>query len=208
MQKIIAQGAEAVLKKNSFLTKERIKKGYRIDELDLKLRKRRTKLEANLLREASRVGVFAPHVLDQTDFSIEMEFVDGIRVKEALAKNNCKAIAEKIGSAIATLHSYNIIHGDLTTSNMILKHINKADERSESKQLFLIDFGLGFFSHKIEDQAVDLYLLREALESTHFDIMEETWLAVLKSYRKGYKDSDKVIKTLSSIEKRGRYRKR
>jgi Kae1-associated kinase Bud32 len=207
MDEVIAQGAEAILRKNEFLTKERIKKSYRIPELDIKLRKRRTRLEANLLREANRVGVSAPHVLDQTDFMIKMEFIAGILVKEALNKNNCNELAEKIGSAIALLHSYNIIHGDLTTSNMILKSTNKTGEHSES-QLYLIDFGLGFSSHKIEDKAVDLYLLREALESTHFDIMEETWTAVLKSYRKGYKDSDKVIKTLSAIEKRGRYRKR
>jgi len=207
MNRVIAQGAEAILKKNDFLTKERIKKGYRIPELDIKLRKRRTRLEANLLREASRVGVSTPRVLDQTDFTIKMEFVDGLRVKEALNKDNCNQLAEKIGSTIATLHNYNIIHGDLTTSNMILKHINKTDEQFVP-QLYLIDFGLGFFSHKTEDKAIDLYLLREALESTHFDIMEETWNAVLKSYRKGYKDSDKVIKTLSAIEKRGRYKKR
>ncbi len=207
MNRVIAQGAEAILKKNDFLTKERIKKSYRIPELDIKLRKKRTRSEANLLREASRIGIAAPKVLDQTDFTIKMEFIAGSRVKEALNKDNCNQIAEKIGSTIATLHNYNIIHGDLTTSNMILKSTNKTDEQFEL-QLFLIDFGLGFFSHKTEDKAIDLYLLREALESTHFDIMEETWNAVLKSYRKGYKDSDKVIKTLSAIEKRGRYKKR
>lgn len=216
MDNIIAQGAEAVLKKNKCLTKERISKGYRLPELDEKLRKSRTRKEANLIREAGRRGLNVPRVLDQSDFSIKMEFLEGERVKEALNKDTYADIASRLGSAIALMHSYNIIHGDLTTSNMILKYTNRTDERSESKQsersesrqLYFIDFGLGFFSHKAEDKAVDLYLLHEALESTHFDVLEETWAAVLKAYRENYKDAEKVIKTLSAIEKRGRYKKR
>ena len=33
--------------------------------------------------------------------------------------------------------------------------------------LFLIDFGLSSYSHKIEDKAVDLYVLKRALISLH-----------------------------------------
>ena len=85
-----------------------------------------------------------------------------------------------------------------STENMILKDSN----------LYLIDFGLGFHSQKIEDKAIDLYLLHEALESTHFNVLKKIWKVILETYKKSYKEAEKVIKTLSDIEKRGRYQKR
>lgn len=199
MSKVIAQGAEAVLsREDEVLIKERIKKGYRIKEIDEKLRKRRTRSEAKLIREAKRIGIAVPNILDESDFSIKMDFIKGERVKEILNKNNYKEIGKKIAKSIAMLHDHDIIHGDLTTSNMILKN----------NEIYFIDFGLGFHSSRVEDKAVDLYLLHQALESTHFDILEETWKIILKTYKENYREAEKVIKTLDEIEKRGRYRKR
>ena len=196
---IIAKGAEATISlKDKEIVKERIKKGYRLQQLDETLRKKRNRAEATLLREARRAGVEVPQVLEESAFSIRMEFVDGIKVKDALNENNCKELAEKIAVFVAKLHDRDIIHGDLTTSNMILK----------GDTIFFIDFGLGFFSSKIEDKATDLYLLHEALESTHFSVIEKAWKAILHAYSEGFSDADKVIKTLAKIEKRGRYRER
>lgn len=190
-------GAEAVLtKKDGFVIKERIKKGYRLSALDEKLRKSRTRKEASLLREARRAGVDTPEIVEEGGFSIKMKHIEGERVKDALSEINCPDICKKIGEAAGKLHSSNIIHGDLTTSNMIVK----------GDKLYLIDFGLGFSSSKAEDKAMDLHLLREALESTHFSIAEKAWQEILKNY--AYGEADKVIKTLSKIEKRGRYRER
>ena len=107
-------------------------------------------------------------------------------------------IAAKIGEAAAKLHGYDIIHGDLTTSNMLINE----------KGIWLIDFGLGFISKRPEDKATDLYLLHEALESTHFEVLEEAWNSILASYNERYGDSGKVIKTLAEVEKRGRYKQR
>ena len=196
---LIAKGAEAAItRENETIIKERIKNGYRLPEIDDKLRKRRTALEARLLREARRAGVNTPQVLEEGKTTLVLEFIDGQKVKDILNKENFGEICEKIGASVAKLHSYDIIHGDLTTSNMILNE----------KGLWLIGFGLGFISKRAEDKAVDLYLLHEALESTHFDILEEAWSSILASYKKRYEDSGKVIKALLDVEKRGRYKER
>ena len=195
---LIAKGAEAELsREDGVVIKERIKKSYRIQELDDKLRKRRTALEARLLREARRAGVLTPQVLEEEKTSLKMEFIDGQKVKDVLDEN-CTDICKEIGRNVALLHNYDIIHGDLTTSNMLLK----------GNKLYFIDFGLGFISKREEDKAVDLYLLHETLESTHFDIMEKAWKAVLGSYKRHYQGSDKVIKALLKVESRGRYKER
>lgn len=199
MPEKIVHGAEAIIsKEDESVVKERIRKGYRLPEIDEKLRRKRTRSEASLLRAARRAGVKVPGVLDESDFSLRLEFIEGEKVKEALSKENAQAIGKKIADAIAKLHSYDIIHGDLTTSNMIL-HDNDA---------FFIDFGLGFQSQRIEDKAVDLYVLHEALESTHHDIKDELWKTILEAYSKHFSDAKKVIKALHAIEKRGRYRER
>ena len=108
------------------------------------------------------------------------------------------SLEKKIAKTIAIMHEQDIIHGDLTKSNMILKN----------NEIYFIDFGLGFHSSRAEDKAVDMYLLHQALESTHFDILEYIWKIILETYRENYKQAEKVIKTLSAIGKRGRYRKR
>ncbi len=199
MTEKIAQGAEAVLtKENGILTKERIAKGYRIRQIDEKIRKSRTRSEANLMRAARRAGINVPAVVDESEFSLRMEYIDGNRVKGLLDNRNYTRICQGMGESIAKLHERNIIHGDLTTSNMIL----------EGNRIFLIDFGLGFQSNRIEDKATDLHLLKEALESTHFDIAEKAWNMILKVYGREYAEGEKVIKALSKIEKRGRYKER
>lgn len=196
---IIAQGAEAVLeKKGNILVKKRVKKNYRIPEIDEKLRKRRTRLEAKLLREAKRAGIPVPQVKEESEFILKMDFINGEKVKDILNPENYEDIGKKIAEEIADIHSNHIIHGDLTTSNMILK----------DNKIYMIDFGLGFHSQKIEDKAIDLYLLHEALESTHFNVLKKIWKIILETYKESYIEADKVIKTLAEIEKRGRYKER
>lgn len=195
----IARGAEAVIsKENDCVIKERIRKGYRLTELDERLRKRRTALEARLLREARSAGVRTPQVLEESKFALKMEFVEGRKVKDILSRENCGRICAEIGASVAKLHSYHIIHGDLTTSNMIFRI-------EGGIVIYFIDFGLGFISQRAEDKATDLHLLREALESTHFDVLDEAWKTFLEAYNKHYEGAAEVIKALSKVEKRGRY---
>ncbi|MBI2583638.1 MAG: Kae1-associated serine/threonine protein kinase [Candidatus Aenigmarchaeota archaeon] len=196
---IIARGAEAVLKKEGDrVIKERTRKGYRLPQLDVRLRKQRTQQELRLMNEARRAGVNVPMAREINESTLEIEFVEGKMVKNILSEKNADEIGADIGKEIAKLHANGIIHGDLTTSNMIL----------EDDIIFLIDFGLGFFSQRIEDKAVDLYLLKEVITSTHNSIEKKPWSAVINAYKSSFDESDKIIKTLHQIEKRGRYRKR
>jgi Kae1-associated kinase Bud32 len=203
---IIKQGAEAILYLENFdnqtvLVKERIPKKYRIKEIDEKLRKERTKKEVKLLTEARKFGVETPPLLDVSETKIVMQFIDGKTVKEFFYSANeedVKRIATKIGKTIGLLHSNGIIHGDLTTSNMIMK-----DEK-----IFLIDFGLGEFSKRIEDQGVDLNLFEEAIKATHFKLYPLIWENAIEAYKKEYKDANEVLMKVQEIEKRARYAQR
>ena len=202
MREIVGRGAEAILYRDGDkLVKERIKKGYRIKELDEKLRKRRTKREAKILSKARRVGVPTPLVINVEDYKIVMEFIEGKRLKEllnSLTSEERKEIAREIGILIGRLHTAGIIHGDLTTSNMILR----------GGEIYFIDFGLAFHSTSVEDRAVDLHLLHQAYQSTHFDYLEELWESTIEGYRETFKDWESVLRRLEQIRKRGRYAKR
>ncbi len=201
---IINRGAEAVLYLSEFegekaVVKERIKKGYRIPEMDVPLRRKRTKREENLLIRASRAGVNVPKVWKVEDSVIIMEYIEGPTVKDSLndlPKDRRMKIYTMIGESLANLHSANIMHGDFTTSNMILKN----------EKLYVIDFGLGKFSKRIEDQAVDLYLLYEALKAAHFKYLEEAWKNILKVYKHKYTNASMVIARFKEIGKRRRYK--
>ncbi len=196
-QNIIGRGAEAILiKENNQLVKDRIKKGYRLPSLDEKLRKQRTKKETRLLEKASELIPVPKVIKTDEKEKIEMEFIDGKKLSEHLDNlKDAEKICEQIGKNIAKLHDADIIHGDLTTSNMILK----------DNQVFFIDFGLGFTSKRIEDKAVDLHLLRQALEAKHF----QNWESLFNSVLRGYNSKDKtlVLEQLKKVEARGRYKK-
>ncbi len=198
---VIGRGAEAVLylDDSGKLVKERIKKRYRIKEIDELLRKRRTRLESRILIRAKRIGVNTPTVFKTGDYKIFMEFIDGERLKELLNKTSPRNyLAEEIGKIVGRLHSSGIIHGDLTTSNMILK----------DNKIYLIDFGLAYHSSSVENQAIDLHLLHQAYQSTHFKYLEKLWSNTIKGYKKTFDKWEPVLKRLEQIRKRGRYSKR
>ena len=119
-------------------------------------------------------------------------------MKNIINGKNYGKYCNEIGEYIAILHNNGIIHGDLTTSNMILNNKNN--------EICFIDFGLSFFSQKVEDRAVDLHLLKEALESKHYQFWEKAFKAVMQEYSKSAKDAEFTLKRLEAIEKRGRYR--
>jgi len=198
MKNVIAQGAEALLiKKNSHLLKRRVTKGYRLPELDEKIRKQRTKREARVLQKTAKL-IPVPELITvrEKEKEIDMEFIEGKRLSDHLESlSNAEWICNQIGKHIAKLHDNGIIHGDLTTSNMIF---------SDSK-LYFIDFGLSFISDRIEDKAVDLHLIKEALEAKHFENYEKFFKAVLKGY-KSSKKYKQTLERLKKVESRGRYK--
>ncbi|MEK6934264.1 MAG: KEOPS complex kinase/ATPase Bud32 [Nanoarchaeota archaeon] len=204
--KLIQIGAEAKLfREGNELIKERVVKGYRLKEIDEKLRKFRTRRETKILNKLD----FVPKIIDSDDknMKITMEFIEGDLVKDVLDNLNKKErekVCLKIGEQIGEMHDLDIIHGDLTTSNMIIK----GRSLSTSMEIFFIDFGLGFFSKRLEDKAVDLRLFRQALESKHFNVSDECYENVINGYRRS-RNSKEVLKWLEDkVEKRGRYKRK
>ena len=197
MKRLIAQGAEAKLfLEEGRILKERFAKTYRIREIDDKLRGSRTRREAKVLQKLEMINFPAPKLIKSDDKeNILIEKIEGKLVKDVLEKSDYKRLCAEIGKKAAILHNNLIIHGDLTTSNMIY-----------NKEIYFIDFGLSFFSEKAEDKAVDLHLLKEALESRHYKICEKAFKIVLESYKKEAKKSSETLKRLGAVEKRGRYR--
>ncbi|MEM3112933.1 MAG: KEOPS complex kinase/ATPase Bud32 [Candidatus Pacearchaeota archaeon] len=202
-QKIIQQGAEAKIlldEKDKLIIKDRISKNYRLPELDKKIRVKRTKTEAKLMEKASRI-INVPKIKKIEESKIILDYIQGKKLStwlDKLQKNLANETCKKIGQSIAKLHDNNIIHGDLTTSNIIL---------DKNNQVWFIDFGLGFHSERIEDKAVDLHLIRQALEAKHFLKWKEYW----KNIESGYKVSrnyEKTIEQLKKVESRGRYKEK
>jgi len=189
------RGAEAVLYRDvEIVVKDRIKKGYRQNALDERIRRQRTRLESNIMIKAKRFGVNVPHILETGEFKITMEFIDGKRLKDHL-EELAPGIYSKIGEAVATLHGAGIMHGDLTTSNMVHRD-----------RVFLIDFGLAKNTRKVEDLAVDLFLLYESLKAGHFLVLKDAWSGFLKAYKRKYSNAEIVLAQMEKIKTRRRYK--
>ena len=185
---ILAQGAEAVIRKDGKrVIKDRIEKKYRHPELDERLRKRRTQLEARLLEKASGVCEVPGNVkVDKT--KISMDFVD----REIIAKNLKVETCAKLGEIVAKLHGIGVTHGDLTTSNVLEGPV-------------LIDFGLAKNTSRVEDFAMDIHLFKSCLISRHPSIAEKCFDSFWKNYSKNFGRADEVVQRIDEIEKRGRY---
>jgi len=186
--------------------KTRLPKSYRVEALDSSIRLTRTSREAHLIHDSKRAGVPTPTVyqVDVSTCTIVMEYIDGPRLKEALSgmdESEVRATCNHVGSLIGRLHSNGIVHGDLTTSNMILRDRSK---------LFFIDFGLSDYSREVEARGVDLLLMSRAFKSTHFRLYSKAFKAVLDGYRDavGRVDTQLVLSKMHEIEKRGRYSER
>ena len=200
MQKeLVAQGAEAKLYMTKYLgrkalLKERVPKGYRNPALDGRIRFSRTRDEALLLRSAREAGVRTPVVfkIERKRASLWMEFVEGKRLKEALDGKSLE-LCREAGGETAKMHSAGIVHGDLTTSNIIVE---------DGKTAF-IDFGLGFKSGKEEDFAVDLLNFKKTYMATHCSL-PEGWRMFVEGYRRGG-GRKSVVERISAIESRARY---
>jgi Kae1-associated kinase Bud32 len=206
MTEILSQGAEAIItQQGEEVIKQRISKSYRLKELDEKIRKLRTRSEARLLEKASTI-ISVPKVLkvDDNKKEIIMKAIEGKRLSGNLDKFSSKRqkeICERIGENIAKLHEASIIHGDLTTSNMIL-HVDE----NNFEDVYFIDFGLGFVSSKAEDKAVDLHLIREAFEAGFANKGEYMFNWLKEGYSKNYKDAQLILERFKAVEKRGRYK--
>jgi Kae1-associated kinase Bud32 len=193
----VAKGAEAdIYRLDGRLVKNRVRKAYRIRELDERLRRLRTRHEAKILEKARDAGIKVPRVLkaDEKENTLEMEYIDGRRIKEVFEEagpGELERLSREIGKTIARLHENNIIHNDLTTSNMLLK----------GKEIYFIDFGLGFTSTRLEDKAMDLVVFKKSLLAGHTKVYQAVWSGI----EKGYGIDNNTAKRMEEIEKRVRY---
>ncbi|KAJ4955157.1 hypothetical protein NE237_011940 [Protea cynaroides] len=209
---LLKQGAEARVFESTFvgrrsIIKERFSKKYRHPTLDTKLTLKRLNAEARCMTKARRLGVSTPvlYALDPVLHSLTFEYVEGPAIKEiflgfgfnGVNQELMNDIATQIGDAIGKIHDGGLIHGDLTTSNMLFQN--------GTNKLVLIDFGLSFTSTLPEDKAVDLYVLERALLSMHSscgNVMDQ----ILAAYRKSSKQWSSTLNKLAQVRQRGRKR--
>jgi TP53 regulating kinase-like protein len=235
---LITQGAEALLYRSTYLLpstpcalKYRPSKPYRHPILDVRLTKHRILSEARVLVKCRREGVPVPAVyaLDEAAGWLMIEWIEGevvrIRLNEWLKRRKEEDVAEgvddgellelmtRVGSAVGRLHAIGVVHGDLTTSNLMLRprsrEVSNGDSETAGKMLdgdvVLIDFGLASQSQADEDRAVDLYVLERAFGSTH-PRAESLFVEVLREYGRSFKGANVVLKKLEDVRMRGRKR--
>jgi TP53 regulating kinase-like protein len=205
---LIKKGAEASLYLEEWhgqkiILKKRHPKRYRVPELDKAIQVQRTRHEPQIIHKAKEGGVPTPviYMVDLSEAVITMEFVEGKQVKQVLNDltwKERKSLCNHIGKLIGKLHLNGIIHGDLTTSNMIL---------TPSGKVVFIDFGLSEQTVELEARGVDLHLMKQAIASTHYMHVDECLEAVIAGYRviMGEKTTEEVLVKVAEIEKRGRY---
>jgi len=186
-----------LFKDNGILIKERSKKKYRINEIDNKLRKKRTLSEGKILiKLKNEVNVPDVIKIDEKEFKIFMKFIDGRLLKDLLSEQKIederlKNIGVNIGIQIGKMHKLNVIHNDLTTSNII---VNEND-------VYIIDFGLSYVSERIEDKATDLVVLEHSLNVIGFEYLFQY---IIEGY-KTYEECDKILEHTKNVKKRVRY---
>ncbi len=204
---LLRKGAEASLYRDSYLgfqviRKQRVPKPYRHSKLDEEIRVGRTVLEGRLLSDAKKNGVPTPTLfqIEPETATLIIDYIDGTTLRDSIAamsRSRIDEILERFGGYVARMHNGGIVHGDLTTSNVIVEN---------GDALSIIDFGLGDFSSELESRGVDLHLLLRTLESSHIDVLAESWKAFQEGYRHNYNgNSDQVFEKVREIRRRGRY---
>ncbi|XP_043463117.1 EKC/KEOPS complex subunit TP53RK [Leptopilina heterotoma] len=225
---LIAQGAEARLYKGTYLNrpvliKHRFVKKYRHEILDKSLVNHQIKSEARALSRATAAGVLTPALyhVDLHRRNIYMEYLNNtMTVKKFIDENIsedesfwqvARSIAKVLGNLVGKLHSENIFHGDLTTSNILLRDVTNESRDVKKDQVILIDFGLAHVNCSVEDSAVDLYVLERSLKSAHSKL-KDLIFTILEGYLENYVEKKQeergkqVLNKLKEVRSRGRRR--
>ncbi|KAH7326253.1 putative MNORI-2 protein [Stachybotrys elegans] len=229
--KLITQGAEGRLYKTTYLLpdvpcalKYRPPKPWRHPILDQRLTRHRILSEARILAKCRRDGLRVPTVyaIDEAAGWLMLEWIHGVPVRVAI--NNAlgtrtegidrdeglKDLMRRMGRAVGKMHQLGIVHGDLTTSNMMLSPLQPAGDAGVAHEpldgeIVIIDLGLASGSISDEDRAVDLYVLERAFGSTH-PRAECLFADLLEAYKGSYKQAPVALKKLEDVRMRGRKR--
>jgi len=215
---LLSQGAEGRVFETEYLgrpavVKERVSKAYRVAELDVRINRQRLLQEARCMVKCRRAGVLTPsiYLVDQQQHKLYMERVAGETLKHllrgalsssSLYVEQSVVWAKQVGVAIGKMHDADIVHGDLTTSNIM---VLSEGRDAQTPTVVLIDFGLGMLQSGVEDKAVDLYVLERAFLSTHPG-SESLVQAALEAYRFASRKGTPVLQRLDQVRQRGRKR--
>lgn len=213
---LIKRGAEADIHLIEWygrqaISKVRKKKLYMHEILDKEIRMKRTLHEAEMINMAKRAGVTTPllYFVDPNNAEIIMQYIKGELARDLIYQGfNVEWIARMMGVYTARLHARDMVHGDLTTSNFIVhNHDSAATTDDAGARLVLIDFGLSFYSSRLEDKAVDIRLIKEVMSSAHADIFEDSFNNFIQGYSSilGSDYTSRVLRKVKEIEQRGRY---
>lgn len=169
--------------------KERIPKGYRHPSLDKKLRVERNKMEAKILKYLYEHRIPVPKIIEVKEHIIVMEKINGTPLLEV--NSNLNRYASILGEIVAKMHNLNVIHGDLTLRNVLVV---------DNNDLYLVDFGLAYFSSRYEDKGTDIYVLEETSKNTPFPLD-----AFYESYFSNVIHAEEIRNRLERIRRRRRY---
>ncbi|MBI5884703.1 Kae1-associated serine/threonine protein kinase, partial [archaeon] len=156
--------------------------------------------EARMLSKAKKLGIRTPlvYAVDEKNARLVIEFIKGKALKKYLLdrkeKNDCLKKLKEAGRQVALMHENSLIHGDLTTSNILL----------HNGKLFFIDFGLSKSSELLEEKAMDLVVFEKTFQATHSGL-SGGWAGVLEGYAAAGKGSGKVFERMKEIKERARY---
>ncbi|TFG15253.1 Kae1-associated serine/threonine protein kinase [Candidatus Thorarchaeota archaeon] len=204
---IIALGAESEITRitiwgHTYVAKRRPRKPYLLSELDTYLRASRTARECKSLNIARSLGIPTPavHSVDMQNYTLILDHIAGKQLKEAVGQVSpslLRRLCNQFGSLIGKLHDGNLVHGDPTTSNVII------DKKS---RLWMIDFGLSEFNADTEMKGVDLHLIRRAFETTHWTHQDEMLQSTIEGYTEVLGDfAEPNLSRMEEIRTRGRY---
>jgi TP53 regulating kinase-like protein len=205
--RLLYRGAEADVIEGSWegvdaIFKVRNPLRYRLPVLDEAIRRSRTIHEAQMIHSARSAGLRTPYLyaIDIPNSTLVMEYIRGERVKDvipALQTRKVREIFRDLGRAAGSLHASGIMHGDLTTANVVYGE----------GELAFVDFGLAVRTRRIEDCAVDLRLIKETLSGAHPELSADALDAIYEGYSAivGTSRFHSTLRQLQSIERRGRY---
>jgi len=183
--------------------KRRVRKEYRTPSLDEQIRHDRTISEASRIHEAKTAGAKVPSIVgvDVENNAIVMTHLDGTVARERLddmSINDARKLLRSIGEQIGLLHTAGIVHGDLTTSNVIV---------SPSGEPFIVDFGISRRSTEPEDRGVDLHLLQRSIVASHNKDSSSMMNSMIRGYEQtaGKKAAGSTWRKAREIARRGRY---
>lgn len=189
----ISEGAEAKVYASrvfgtDIIVKSRERKRYRNPQLDLSLRKTRTRKEARAMLRASSNGVNVPAVLAAGLFTLYLQRIRGRLLRDAEAQSGTYF---RVGEMLGRLHNCGIAHGDFTPANIMI----------ERENAYVIDFGLSEITESIEEKALDLLLMKRSISG-------KMYARFISGYAKTCKQRRDIEQRLAEIEQRGRYQNR